>query len=577
MAAIVNNNLAGLTITYNDIQFGGDDSNNFSTPPTYSLDGKFIYDRGGIAVKHTEYVLTVKAVFMGNSEQAMGENAEDLQLRLSQPGKVLKIEGIGLGFGTIMHDEEWGPKPLGFKWQNIGFLAWEVVWTVQFCIKHCTNDYRSDKAFTAFNFETSWQNDLDGITSRTIQGSVEIVGKRVNPNSNVPAHVADEVRNNLNIVCPNGFRRVNDTWREGVKKNILEFTISDQMLPGTPPPIGVISADGSCSMYSEGAAVGTRALISISMDIRTSPSFAPELAGVIFMGAALSKQREMTKAGVKSVIPRTFYIMNRKYDGARQTSASMSWSVTDCIQGVMNKAKIWSPLTTNNYQEWRTSIQNLWGNRGAATAIGQGLVASDPKEAVIIDLCTNTSNVVIGKGNLTEQQKEQRANFQFSCPDIPADGGWIFHDLRIRILQKDKQTWHRKALSYLPTPVQSNITSASDTGVNLFNPQYQQASDDQKHDVEWHGLPETYVLLQFRALRALHLPTLPIIKSIAGIVPIQKQAPVEDVNLAFDTISCPVYSLRGYRLYQVNGYIQSVKPTESNTSCSKPNGNKTDY
>lgn len=587
MAAIITNNLTGFTVTYNGVQFGGGDSDNPSVPPTYTLEGRFVYDDAGISVKHTEYLLTVNCVFNGTSEEAMSANADDLKLRLSQPGKLLIITGLGIGFNNIFQDEEYGPQPQGFNWRSYGFLAWEVVWGVKFCIKHCTNENHTTNAFTAFNFSTSWQNDFEGLTRRTIQGHVDIVGKRKanGPNTlNVVAHVADEVRNQLKIRIPTGFRRVTNSWQEGIKKNRLDFAIVDEVLPGTAPPQGIITANGSTTVYSEGPGVGNKWTQGISMELRTHPAAHPALAGSYFLAAAMAKQQSLNRQergrdGRLSqgavAIPRSLSITNHKYDGARVTSASMSWTVTRCAGSMMKQAGIWEPLTPNDYNKWVASISNLWNNRGAILTNGSR-VGSDPSEAIIIDLCQNKTAIDIGKTGIESSSNNNQPNFKFVCPEIPPDGGWVFQDLKIRILRNDLQTWHKKGTSYLPTPVTSVVGSAAGALTSLSDPEYE-SSPSTQHDVEQHGLPDTYVALQYRALRAQHKPTLPIIAKIGGMVPIQIKHEGATPFLAFDSFGCPVWGMRGYRIYRVNGYISAVDATESKSSCSMPNGDKTSY
>lgn len=587
MAAIITNNLAGFTVVYNGVQFGGGDSDNPSTPPTYSLEGRFVYDDAGIAVKHTEYLLTVNCVFSGTNEIAMANNADDLKLKLSQPGKQLIIQGLGIGFGIINQTEEYGPQPQGFNWRSYGFLAWEVVWSVKFCIKHCTSNQHTVNAFTAFNFSTSWQNDFEGLTRRTIQGHVEIVGKRKmngTATTNAIAHVADEVRNQLKIRVPTGFRRVVNSWQENARKNRLDFAVVDEVLPGTAPPQGITMATGSTTVSSEGPGVGNQWTQGISMELRTHPAAHPALAGSYFLAAAMAKQQSLNvqekgKDGKliqgAVAVPRSLSITNHKYDGARVTSASMSWTVTRCAGSMMKQAGIWEPLTPNNYNLWVASISNLWDNRGAIVS-NSGRIASNPAEALIIDLCQNKTTADIGKTGIESYDATREPTFKFVCPTIPPDGGWVFQDLKIRILRNDMQTWHKKGTPYTPEPVTSIIGSVVGALTGLGDPSYE-SSPSTQHDVEQHGLPDIYVALQYRALRAQHKPTLPIIAKIGGMVPIQIKHDGDAPFIAFDSFGCPVWGIRGYRIYRVNGYISAVGATESKSSCSMPNGDKTVY
>jgi len=146
MAAIANTALAGMTVRYghptnaaDGVQFGGNDAPHSSLPPMFKLRGEFVYDDSGRTVIAVRYTLTVSCWFYEDTEAGMAANMREVRRLLSIPGRQLKIEGMGSGFTTIV-DIDNGPKPLGIDLNNIGNLAWECIWTVQFTVTECAGN-----------------------------------------------------------------------------------------------------------------------------------------------------------------------------------------------------------------------------------------------------------------------------------------------------------------------------------------------------------------------------------------------------------------------------------------------------
>lgn len=563
MAAIPNNNFAGATVTYNGVQFGGADSDHKSTPPQYSIRGDFVYDDAGRAVVGVRYLLTVQCVFHETTEAAMATNMADLRERLSSPGRELKIEGLGTQFGTITTDIMWGPKPIGLPQMNpLGQACWELVWTVEFMLCECASSGIDTYAWAAFNFSTTWRNDFEGRPTRTIAGYVQIAGRRNRTNPKLVTTTADQVRDRLMIIVPPFFRRVENAWDESPDRTRITFSVTDEMLPGDYLPEGCILADGDLSYSSKGPGFN-EALVTLSMTIKTAIDKPASLAGLIFLTAATSKQADMSAGNQKGVvIPSSLNIANRKFDGARITSASMSWLCTRCINDMLNAAKIWQPVVPGDYNRWRTSIQHLWGNRSIANT--RNLASDD----LIVDLCSSVTQRTIGNVPADVPYRADLPQFTFTCPDIKPDGGWLAHDLRVRILREDEQTWHKKAVEYLPSPGQTlGLQSPGDEErVRLGGPAFTQSASEE-HDVEYQGLPVTYVLLQFRGLRIKHKPAMPEIKSVAGQQAVLVRQEIDGPRVGFDVLTCPAWFIRGYRIYRVNGYVPDVKAVGSETSC----------
>ena len=564
MASIVNTNLAGSTITYNGVQFGGADAAFKSVPPEYALQGSFVYDEAGRAVIGVEYVLTVRDKFYEASEGALATNVAAVRSRLSSPGKELKIEGIGLGFGTIRNDLKFGPQPVSFDWQPLGEVAWECIWIVRFFVSECGSANTPALAWMAWNYDTTWQNDFEGQCTRTISGYVEIAGKRSAPNAKTLAAVADQCRDNIVIITPPYFVRTNNVWKEDFSKRRIDFVVVDQQQEGDPFPPGITLADGYCKFDTQGPGFA-KSNVSMGMTLKTAPGIAPGLAGVICINSMIAKMNAMqTRNPRGTVIPSGFSLVNRKFNSSRVTEFQASFALTQCLSAMLNSAGIWQPLTEGNYQQWRSSVEHLWGNRGNAK-LGTKLT-----DDVILDICDNVTQKTWGSSEVTRLVEDSKNKFSFGCPEIPADGGWLGYDVQVRLLRKDKQSLHRKALGYVPSaiPAQSD-SQGNPVSLSTADPSYTQSATDE-HVTEHQGYPETYVLMQFKGLRAKWIPTVPNITSVQGKKVVLKDSHTTAPKVAFDIFECAAYFVQAWKLYVIKGPVDTLKVQGSKDSCAKP-------
>lgn len=595
MAKIVDTNLAGFTITYNGVQFGGADSNYKSLPPMYDFRARPKYDSSNRAVKYVEVTLAVRCIFYETSQTAMTLNMLNIQRLLMAPRKTLLITGLGIGFGIStgpgtwqIEDIENGPKPLAIETKAIGGqLAWELMWVVQFTYVPCATGSEAHDAFTEFNFSTTWQNDFEGLCTRSINGRVGIAHIADPNNPNVVHHVAEELRDNFTIAVPYGFKRIQNSWNESADKASLEFSIVDQQLEGDILPDGITEAQGSFSFSSGDGQSGGFAsgLCTLSMIIKTAPNSHKSLAGQLFLAACLTKQVQMIEAlgdEDKVAIPVHLSIANGKFDKSRITQCSMTWKiVAPNLQTMINAAGIWQPVhemvkwddddewvpqanatgTQPTYNTWKASVQDLWQNNGTAQ------LSSDADEAVIIDMCSNTNSKTIGGTNDYTHTEVGQTLPTLTCPTVGEDGGWMKFDLEVKILRVDEQTTHRNATTF--TPETGTIALSQDPGtsdnVGVGGPGYSQSTSDE-HVNEYHGYPETYIGLQFQGLRLQRKPYVPEVKSVGGVSAIHVSSQVGTPKWAFDSLGCPVWYVEGVRVYKVPGRVTELKYTGSKLS-----------
>jgi hypothetical protein len=590
MSLIVNSNLAAATVTYNGVQFGGADATYKSLPPFYALNGVYRYDESNRAVIAVDYTLQVSCVFFEASEAAMATNMAAIRKALSEAGGKLTIAGVGLGFNTsgggiITADTMNGPKPRRPMLNAIaGQLAWELGWTVEFSLSECGGSTADPLAFLAFNFKTTWQNDFEGLCARTISGHVVIPQFRDPLAPSLVAHVADEARNSVIIAVPPNFKRVVNVWEESMDKSRLNFTVADEQIGGDFLPPGITEADGEFDFGSADQKGGlSTGIASLSMSMTTAPDQPRNLAGQIFLAAALSKQSEIitgmanavTAAAAEvpprtipagSIVPVNFRISNGKFSRARETRCSIAWMVTQTLSSLLNATGIWTPVggaySPNDYTLWKASMASLWGNRGFS---GIGSVAS---EATIIDLCDNVTSKTIGVVGSSPNSPTPGSLPSLTCPDIPDDGGWLYFSMTPHLLRRDKQTQHKKAASYLPNI--GGIFGNEEVGaIEIEAPTYSQSASDE-HVTEYHGYPETQLAVQFVGLRFKHMPFFPGVKTVGGLAARHLDTVQQSPRVVFDAFNCPVYLAKAVVYYSVSGYVSKLKVIGSPTSASVP-------
>lgn len=592
MAAIVNTALAGFTVDYNGIQFGGSDATYKSYPPNYHFTADEVWDDSRRAVVSIKCRLLISCVFLEDSYTQMSANMRAIRTALQQPGRVLKLSGLGSGFDWInpalqardgdMKDIGGGPRPLPLQMNPIGGqLAWELIWGIEFEVSNCYSGSGfggfDSLAFTSFNFSTTWRNDFEGYSSRVIQGKVSIPFVRSAASPKTVLHIAEETRGNIFISVPVGFKRAESVWHESVDKHSLEFTIVDEQLQGDPYPAGITQADGSFSINTGSSEGNTfcKVLATLQASFKTAYNQPKNLAGQVFIGMMLAKQAEIqtamnglhtanpTTVPLGQILPLHFAIQNGKFDSARLTQASVSWILIQDFNSILSASNIFAPVGGQDYTTWRTSMSALYGNRGTSV---YGSLAS---EAVIIDLCDNVQSKTIG---VTSDSSNNPANVTFdpiTCPSVPDNGGWIHFDLEIQVLRQERSSRHVKAASYVPVlgtidyPYDQQPNTGNGVLIKIGGPGYSQSASDQTV-TEYHGYPVFLIGLKFSGVRFKHTPQIPRIQSVGGmIVREYGDQLLPSPKHVMDSFGCPVWSVSGYRVYSVPGYVEKIKPVSS--------------
>jgi hypothetical protein len=590
--------LAGQTIKYGDIQFGGADApfpgggRLKMMPPEYSLAGDFVYDDADRACTHTRYLLNVLTVVFNETEPIQSAQMDLLHDRLSEPGKRLDLRGLGFG-STFRYDLVWGPKPRRVSLKPVGGqFAWELIWTVEFNVNMRPQATASltfagydangdpikkvaaaDDYVMAFNFDTSWSYTFEGIATRTIRGYIMTPQIRDAADPHYLAiinRVADMRRHVIKVVVPPNMRRVEPTGiHENAAKNRLEFVYTDTQFSAEAFPTGCTMASGNYGIEADGIGLN-RGTASLDVSLTTRPGISRANALPIFLRIAFAKQAELLKVAKANPKEQATVLISHlgvnHQMWSRTTNFSARWTITRCIQNFLFSAGIWQPVAGSNFTEWSTDMSNIWTQFGVAPGL-----RSQIDEQVIIDI-TNGGNVpVIGKGGPGFDGAFNFAPSKFPCPDdIPDEMTWLDYDIRLRVYREEPSVIHRKAVA---RPVK-DLEAKADGLLQQFEETMivaggqKKYNKDEQHVVETMGKPVTYIALQFKGLRLKKAPTVPVLKSVDGKIVKAYRFGDQGPWHAFSILDCPVYAHKRWAIYKVtDGDVTVVKAQKSPTKC----------
>ena len=592
MTAIKNTDHTGQTVVYNGIKFDGasdndDDVSNRSIrliPPTISLSTTPEYDEAGRVVVHHTHVLTVNTIVYSTNTGEQTEQIEVIRRRLLEPGKLLTLTGMGLGFPESRSeksispqnniiDVSWGPKPQQCTIRPFGGdIAHELVWVLEFRTAPCVAvGYQKTLRVKALNYETRWSNDAQGFTTRNIAGYVEVQqpqgSNRVGNGVSNPLLSAEKVRDQaiLGFSVPNGFKRVGNVWNESMDRSRMDFSITDDQLRGTAYPIGIAEASGDFD-ESFDPFTFAKASASLRMTLTVAEGVHPSVAAIRFLQAAFAKQGSMRDRNTKgSVIAKNMFIRAGLFDNARTSSFGVQWQATGCIEDFLFDTP-WEPIPNTDYSQWRFSVEHLWSNRG------NSLTRPTPEADAIVDVCSTNDGRFGATDSGTKGQSFVPGIAQNTC-DVSEAASWLDYDVKVTLKRSENKSSHRRTVSYNSQYSPSASTINSTNLKDALQPSFP-SSATSEHVTETNGLPTQTVLLQMKGLRIKFRPNFPVLKSIDNrpVTPIGDRKFEESVVTKIG--GCPVYSIRGYQMYEVKGYVDDFNTVENKTVCEINKANK---
>jgi len=542
------------TIVYNGVNFSqlipGSDENAwdgaYTTPPTYQLQGDFVYDDAGRTITHTKYVLTVESVAytedtdVDTPGDTFGQQLVKLTQKLSTPHKDLQINGIGLQFkdNKSVRDVLWGVKPLGVKVTPIaGMCAAFVTWGVEFNMITAIDQEKYGKdnnsIFFALNYHSSWEIDEHGLTTRTINGYYQVKGS-VNKSSNRLSNViSDELREKLTFDIPIGFRRIRMNFSENLSKERMAFSFVDRQFDWNCFPVQCTGATGNFTVNAKmpGAQTGTATL---TCTYEVAPGYNRGIAALHFLRAAFDRQKVMEKAlrnpgksmsdsVAGTIIPASNTVVVGQFN--RVISYSLTWTLAGCLTELMYGGDIFTPVkyqasqpSDGGYVEkgtwaaWQKSTPQRMGNGESNRGVA-GLSTHKPSD-VIADATDKLRAWNVGYGMKVTSGTSVTPT-SILCPDIPPEYSYLTYDVDFEVRALGNVDYRTYAAPL--ESVYDSFTSGITTITNAIPGKSYKISDSDYMPFAEHGETHYFLIMKFKSMRAQYKPKIPKPKNGNGI------------------------------------------------------------
>ena len=378
------------------------------------------------------------------------------------------------------------------------------------------------------------------------------------PKPDAISQVADEIRNNIQVAIPFGFRRTGWDVAEDKANRRLDFVFVDKQFTDDAFPPGIIDGDGNFEIDSTGVGlVGGTAALSVTLTV--APGKPKWRAAEVALGMALARQTELTKqrgCGV-TVVPSRMRWAHRLW--SRTSRFDFAWTLAGNVGAFLIDTGVWQPLKENDWSEWFASIRHLYDNRGVS------LLRSQKREVAIIDVCARKNAGIHGGGTTAHRPSPsggQRLPWQ--CENIPEESSWLMYDIRLNVAADQNKVVHRPAaVANLGQPV---------GGAQIPGEPYKMRKQDEP-EVEQQGYPTQYIVLRWKGLRIHHEPEYPILKSFGGrqVTLLYPNATPKRLWGCFG--GCKVWFASATLVYQVvGGYVQQPNdgdyPHDQTLCCS---------
>lgn len=528
-----------------------------------------VYDEAGRKVVHIKYTLTVTAVIHGSTagvsalattQTRMG----DLQDRLLEPGHTLFVDDIGLDEDISTYwdkkhaDLIYGALPRSCSLSPIGgALAWEVVWVVEFNIKRCQG--MNTSAFSAFNYETVYATNEEGLVTRTISGYFTI--PNTESNGNYPVQDIEAMWRKLNFTVPICFRRLNATRRLSPNKCRIDFTITDQELSDLPYPDGIVHADVDYDWESQppGFITWTGQL---SGTMTVAPGYPPALAGQKFFIMLFSVAADLTAAAAASkgvVIPEKIRFGTKKF--GRTSRFAVTFRFVGCLTEILNSSGMWKPVPGTSNASWHASMVQ----KNIFNLSGRGDWRQKKSDDILIDVCSGeTQGRNRGNDSGVCFQPLVPYSQRISCENITKEKSWLLYENKLRGIQEQQNLLHRISQHFKGVRLQSVPVIVGDLGVPMSTGWSQQHLQD--HISQYEGASDNYILMTGNAIRLKYAPEIPRLTKVGGIE-VEELARNVEINPMGYFFGCTMFGARWAVLYRVKGQMSYIKPAKNKNLC----------
>jgi len=545
-------------LTYNGYTFG-------STMLVRNVSAVPVYNDNTTEVKYVRYSLTVEDVLAVTDAEAESDSRgtgvllNNAYSRLLDPGKPLYYVDKGfrdftINTGSDAFDVVYGPLPQMLEYQPIGNnRACRIVWQIVVHLARCLNS--ADEGLAAFGYGVTWALDTEGMTTRTINGYLEIAGSR---NGDGIFESADSYRERILISSLPGFRR-SQTYSLSADYRKLTWTITDTEIPspfGFPTNVVDMQATHTISSSTRGAAFQNWNC-TLSGTVKTPFNLPKSIAWTAIQSVLGDRIRRVGENALTQT--------QNEDDGEKPkksqyliTSVSISediysfvtrFSVGYTIYGakleeIFVKSGLWR-RPPGSFSEWQATMSDVFGARGFANLF------HDESDVIIIDLCGNQDIPPIEMFSTKTEPSDFLVAFPLNkCPE--PESSWMEYSLELNI-KSDNGTIVHRVLEQDDLPKTSeNVPDGFDPGqeAGLFFDGTQPSMY-----VQQTGGPKYEVFITGHAVRVGHKIPLPRIKKIAG----------REVTETTQDVSQKIIENKGCAIYAAKwtiGYVIDKPPDQ---------------
>lgn len=547
-----------------------------------------IPDSSGRVTKFIEHKIEIES-WLSNNEQGVGDDLEDMQMRLTQPSGELKYMEAGYGDlhvnGTSkVTDCDWGPKPSILSFKPLGggngaFITWAVTTRVPMC-----NDARY-QGIRELNYTVSWDIDENGVTTRTISGHIEIALNRSKGEPRVVKGSAEQYREKVRPDVPLGFQRMGGgKFTLSEDRTRLEFIFVDKQIV-RPLPGFATGADVDQEVTQSSGRGGLAFFnwdVTLSGTITLPPDRPRSEAWdtfLIILRSRLSKVA-FTKGQLEA-----------KVTGTKQGEAflrSIRWSekifgwtssfdvryqfIGVTLDEILLASGLWQPIAGTSFAQWKKNLDNTaWNVRGTA-----GLRHRDGDE-ILIDLCSPT-NVVMPKvqGSLVLLPPEPlppKSGIGKPKPEFT----WKFYENKLRVIEDDRVVRHKR----LPVTKQDTLqffvsvdpaTSPAPTFAKVVDTPDLPANRSPLPDsIQILGPPSYLIEMIGEAERIEFDIPIPRLKSVNGVDVTQVTGTIEK-GVVGSIGPYPIHGARWHFVYIIASKFDGEMPDLANPVYQTPGG-----
>jgi hypothetical protein len=437
-------------LSYNGVDFGGTTTLNVHVVPAE--------DEAGRTTVYQMITLRVVSTFATVSGgTSLDDQVNQIRYLLNQHGKELVLDSKGFGtlrvsnqtYGGFVADLKFGPKPRVLSWHSLGGSgAAEIEWEVTVCVPPCSEIMfgiaRSRTGILAANYQVMFDINERGITTRTIDGYLEIACNKLGVN---PSDIADAYREKIISIQLPGFNR-RTRWNLSLDKSRLDFTIVDtQIETKFPFPAYIMAPSGRHRVSwarSQGGMMKLRNTISMDLPVGLGVGGTPWVnqAYAYWVFASIVRQRiyQALTLGQSPVIMDELVIEEDIWGTA--SSFSVSYTSLAKLADIIKASGVWMPIDTgyqNTWDVWHTSTQEYHDYRGQA-----GLFVSRYDDA-IINICDGAQYQAPRPNQKRKGRQQTQSNVIFRNQVPPPSQSWLEYNTSLGV-QKTKHTSRQQVL-----------------------------------------------------------------------------------------------------------------------------------